>query len=114
MAETADYDPSRFNSGVDFCGDELIDRGHGSQHATFVFLGIEVETPDVKPTSANSVAQVLSGKLRAPLRNRLDVPCWHFHSEVCGDTLGRTGLAWPGGAGSGHVQEDTSKPTAYA
>ena len=38
LAETADYDPPRVNSGLDFCRDELIDGGYGAQNAVFVFV----------------------------------------------------------------------------
>lgn len=49
LAETADYDPPRVNSGLDFCGYELIDGGYGAQHAVFVFVCSKVETLDVEP-----------------------------------------------------------------
>jgi len=63
LAETADYDPPGVNSGLDFCRDELIDRGYRAQHAGFVFASFKVETPDVKPASANPIIRVLSDEL---------------------------------------------------
>jgi len=63
LAETANYDPPRVNSGLDFCRDELIDRRYRAQYAGFVFARFKVEILDVKPASANPIIQVLSDEL---------------------------------------------------
>jgi hypothetical protein len=59
LAETANHDPPSVNSRIDFCRDELIDRGYRAQHSSFIFVGrrIKVETLDIKPTNSNPVGQ---------------------------------------------------------
>jgi hypothetical protein len=91
LAESADYDPPRINSGIDFCRDELVDGGYRGQHAAFVFVGVKVETAEVKPASANPMVQVPSGELGESHGSGLCVPCWHYTAKVCSDRNGRTG-----------------------
>lgn len=60
LAETADYDAPRVDSGLDFCGDELTDAGYRAKHAGFVLASFKVESLDVKPANVNPIVQVLS------------------------------------------------------
>ena len=102
LAEAADYNPPSFYSGIDFRGDELIDRGHRLQHARFVFGGLEVEAADVKPAGAKPMVQVLSSS------GQLSGMSYTYHAGIVIPKFAVTllgGLDWQD-AGSGSVKED--------